>query len=118
MFNSARQLISAKWARATNLAVAGVLAASMAVANGPSFSGPSIAKLAEVATFHGGALPPNFAVTVTVSGPAGSASFGAVTDGAGAMRYQFSAAQTGMHTLTLQDSGGRALASASVNVLP
>jgi hypothetical protein len=115
---SMRRGLGALSSRAAGIAAAALLAAGLALAQAPSFSGPSIGKVSEAATFNGGALPANAALTIAISGPAGSSSVGTVATAEGTLRYVFSAAQAGAYTLSLQDSGGRTLATAAINVLP
>lgn len=117
MFDRLRR--SSRGARGAVLALTLPLAASIAFAQAASFSGPSVAKVSETVTFRGSALPPNAAVTVLVAGPDGqTAGMGAVAQADGTLSYTFSSPRTGAHTLTLTDSGGRALASAAIVVLP
>jgi hypothetical protein len=105
--------------RVVGVAAVSAVAAGLVWAQTASFSGPSITRVAEPATFNGGALPPNAALTVFVTAPGGSTSgFGVVSSAAGSLQYDFSANQLGTYTLTLTDSGGRALASAIIAVLP
>ncbi len=92
---------------------------SQVIAQGSSFSGPSIAHLAETVTFHGGALRANAALTVVVTSPDGNAAgYGTVASPRGRMDFTFTPAQLGAHTLELTTSGGRALAKVVINVLP
>lgn len=85
----------------------------------PSFSGPSITKPATPAQFQGLGFAPNAALTVLVKAPGGATSgFGAVAGPNGDFSYTLVAAQTGAYTVTVTDSGGRPLATATVAVLP
>lgn len=113
------QLARSMRSRLAFATAAASLAAGLALAQAPSFSGPSIARVSESATFRGGALPPNAALTVFVTAPGGAtAGYGAVADSSGALQYVFAASETGTYTLALADSGGRTLASAVIAVMP
>lgn len=99
--------------------LAGAVLATGAWAGTPFFSGPSMAKASAPAQFQGGGFAPNAAVTVMIKSPSGAASgYGAVTGAAGELRYTLVAAQAGPYTLTVTDSGGKPLATATVAVLP
>lgn len=99
--------------------LAGALLAASAWAGTPFISGPSVTKASAPTQFQGSGFAPNAAVTVMIKSPSGTASgHGAVTGAAGELRYTLVAAQAGPYTLTVTDSGGRALATATVAVLP
>lgn len=121
MFNRLSRMLVACCSQKLGVALAAALATGLALAQtvAPSFSGPSVTRTAESATFHGGALPPNSALTVFVTSPSGSVSgYGAVSGPSGAMQYIFSATTVGAYNLVLADSGGRTLATAVIAVLP
>lgn len=98
---------------------AALLAASAWAGDAPFFSGPSMAKPATPTLFSGKGFAPNAAVTLMVRDPSGStAGYSAVTSPEGVFSYQLLPSQAGIYTLTVTDSGGRQLASATVSVRP
>lgn len=98
---------------------AALLAGAAVAADPPFFSGPSMAKPSTPTVFAGKGFAPNASVTLMVRDPAGStAGYSAVTNAEGALSYQLTPSQTGIYTLTVTDSGGRQLASATVSVRP
>lgn len=81
-----------------------------------SLSGPSVLKTAEAAVLKGHGLPAGAAVTVFVAAPGGqTAGYSAVVDGNGQLSYRLVASQPGSYRVTVADTGGRALAQATVN---
>lgn len=105
--------------KSLSMGLAGLSVAAGAWAGAPVLSGPSIAKASAPAQFQGQGFAANTAVTVMVKAPGGaSAGYSAVTGAKGELAYTLVATQTGAHTVTVTDSGGRALATATVAVLP
>lgn len=92
-----------------------IIAASMAMAtlswaSDQSFSGPSIAKLANPVTFTGTGYQPNAALTIFIKAPSGeTAGYGTTADVNGGVSYSVTPTQVGTYALTLTDSGGRTL---------
>jgi hypothetical protein len=98
---------------------AALLAGAAIAADPPFFSGPSMAKPASPALFAGKGFAPNASVTLMVRDPSGStAGYSAVISPEGVFSYQLLPSQAGVYTLTVTDSGGRQLASATVSVRP
>lgn len=105
--------------RAAAFVLAGAMATAAAWAADLYFSGPSMAKPAVGAKFSGKGFAPNAALTVVVKQPDGSAAgYSAVAAADGSFAYTLVPVQKGAYTLTVTDSGGRALASAVVAVQP
>lgn len=110
---------SVRTARSLVLGLGALILAAAAMAASPYFSGPSVAKPAAATKFDGKGFAPNSAVTVVVTSPSGATtSVGAVTGADGALSYTLVPSQTGAYSITVADSGGRALAKAVVAVLP
>lgn len=81
-----------------------------------SLSGPSVLKTTEPAVLKGHGLPAGAAVTVFVAAPGGqTAGYSAVVDGNGQLSYRLVASSPGSYRVTVADTGGRALAQATVN---
>jgi hypothetical protein len=98
---------------------AALAATATAWAATPFFSGPSIAKPSTQAPFVGKGFTPNTSLTVMIKAPSGTAAgYSVVTDATGEFSYLLLPTQTGAYTITITDSGGRALATAAVAVLP
>lgn len=101
------------------LLVCAALSVSSTALAAPSFSGPSVGKVAQATVFMGKGFVPNAALTVLVKRPGGAeAGFSAVATPEGALSYSFVPAATGVHALTVTDSAGRSLATAVVTARP
>jgi len=100
---------------AIGLSLGMACAASYAAA---SLAGPSIGKRAETTKLVGQGFAPRSALSVSVVAPDGSeAHYGAVSNASGALTYRLRPTMSGMHRVTVLDSGGRALSSTVVNVV-
>ncbi|MCU7373092.1 hypothetical protein PEC18_20290 [Paucibacter sp. O1-1] len=94
----------------------GVSAQAQSPASTASLSGPSVLKTTEPAVLKGHGLPAGAAVTVFVAAPGGqTAGYSAVVDGNGQLSYRLVASLPGSYRVTVADTGGRALAQATVN---
>lgn len=84
----------------------------------PHFSGPSVAQVNNPVEFRGKGFTPNSAVTVVVASERSgiAASYGAVVAPDGSLRYVVRPQADGLHTVTVNDSGGRPLVVARLNV--
>lgn len=104
--------------RSLAAALTGAAFAAAALA-APFFSGPSVVKGKQAAQFSGKGFAPGSAVTVMVKSPSGNAAgYGAVATAQGEFQYTLQPTEQGAYTVTVTDSGGRPLASATVAVLP
>ncbi|MDM4766638.1 hypothetical protein [Pelomonas sp. SE-A7] len=91
---------------------------ALALAGNPVFSGPSVGKASTAAEFKGSGFAANASVLVMVKSPDGnSAGYSAVTDASGEFRFTLTPSQSGVYTLTVANSGGQSLASATVSIL-
>jgi hypothetical protein len=114
-----KRLLHGRGARAAGLVLVGALLASAALAAEPFFSGPSMTKPAAATTFSGQGFAPNAALTVMVRAPDGStAGYSAVAAADGSFAYTLTPSMSGAYTITVTDSSGKALASATVAAMP
>lgn len=114
-----KHLLQNRGARAAGLVLVGALVAGAALAADPYFSGPSMTKPSAATTFSGKGFAPNAALTVMVKAPDGSsAGYSAVAAADGAFSYTLTPVMRGAYTITVTDSSGKALASATVAAMP
>lgn len=96
-----------------------VLASAGANAGSPTLTGPSSLTLSERAVFSGGGFPPNSALTVVVTDPAGKQRTQAVASSAsGTFQYELNVSATGKHEIKVLDSKGAALGALTIPVNP
>jgi len=89
-----------------------LLAGGMAWANGPSLSGPSMAKSSAMVPLSARSLPAGSAVTVAVTSPGGSeAHYSQVSGADGTLAVNVKAGGAGSYKVRLLDSGGRQIAA-------
>lgn len=85
----------------------------------PVISGPSLTTSAAPAAFVGTGFAANTSVTLTIKAPSGNSSaYSAVTNDSGEVSYTLVPTERGAYTITVSDSGGRSLTSATVAALP
>ena len=86
-----------------------LLAAAQA---GPTFSGPSVAKVSEAAVFSGSGYAANAAVSITVTQPGGAeATYGAVAGPDGKLSYSVPASTAGVYVVKVLSSSGTTLST-------
>lgn len=100
------------------LAFAGAALVTGAWAQQAYFSGPSMTRLQQAATFKGKGFAPNQAFNVAQESPAGTSVAGVVSGADGALSYTLVPGVAGAYTLRVTDNAGQTLAKATVAVLP
>lgn len=100
---------------AAGLAAAALAASAWAAA--PYFSGPSLLKVAQPASFAGKGFEPNAALTIVITPPQGAAaSHGAVAGPDGTLTHVVKPSVAGVHGLAVNDTGGRKLVALKFTV--
>ena len=100
--------------RRAAMSAAAVVLVGHAWAAGPWLAGPSILTIAERGTFSGGGFAPAASVQVRTQDPTGNQSVVQVQAGAdGSLVIEVAPAVEGLHTLSVLDSAGAVLTSAS-----
>lgn len=100
------------------LALAGAALVTGAWAQQAYFSGPSMVRLQQAATFKGKGFAPNQAFNVAQESPAGTSVAGVVSAADGALSYTLVPVVAGAYTLRVTDNAGQTLAKATLAVLP